>query len=210
MILIGLTGGIGSGKSTVCSQLKDRGAVVIDADHIAREVVEPGPILDRIVQRFGHNILGPDSALDRKALARIVFSDPDALNDLEEITHPAIRSITAAWIVQSREDGASVVVHDMPILIEAGLPEMYDLVVSVVAPAEVRLARAVARGMDAADVRKRMAAQASEQQQRAVADVVLENSGSLVDLTATVEDFVAAYLPDLKPRVPLPHASHGH
>lgn len=188
MLRVGLTGGIGSGKSTVARRLAERGATVIDADQIAREVVEPGMSAYRaIVERFGDQIVTPDGTLDRPALGRIVFGDPAALADLEAITHPAIGEITASRMAAARRNG--VVVHDMPILVEKGLSSDYHLVVVVDTPVEERLRRLVEdRGMAERDARGRIAVQASDAERYAAADVVLSNSGSMEDLVSSVDE----------------------
>jgi dephospho-CoA kinase len=187
---IGLTGGIGSGKSTVSALLAARGAVVVDADRIAREVVEPGtPGLAAVVEAFGPGVVGPDGALDRPALAAVVFADPDARARLDGIVHPLVRARAAALAAEAPAD--AVVVHDVPLLVETGRWEPYDLVLVVQADPETRVARLVRRGLAEADARARMAAQATDEQRRAVADVVLDNSGSQEELAAQVERFWA-------------------
>ncbi|MDO5501555.1 MAG: dephospho-CoA kinase [Actinomycetia bacterium] len=187
MLRVGLTGGIGSGKSTVARRLAELGATVIDADQIAREVVEPGtPALAQITERFGAELIGPDGTLDRPALGRIVFEDPDALADLEAITHPAIWEVTATRMAVARRNG--IVVHDMPILVEKDLSADYHLVVVVDTPEEERVRRLVAdRGMTEADARNRIAAQASDEQRYAAADAVLSNTGTMEELSAAVD-----------------------
>src|SRR5690606_31772289 len=187
MLRVGLTGGIGSGKSTVGRRFTELGGTVVDADRIAREVVEPGSrALRAIVERFGEDMLGEDGALDRPALARIVFADPAALADLEGITHPAIWELTATRMATARRNG--IVVHDMPILVEKGLASAYHLVVVVDAPAEERLRRLVEdRGMDAADARARIAVQATDAQRRAAADALIPNTGTIDELRQAVD-----------------------
>ncbi|MGH9041735.1 MAG: dephospho-CoA kinase [Acidimicrobiia bacterium] len=183
-LLVGLTGGIGSGKSTVSGALEERGAVVIDADAIARQVVEPGtPGFDAVVDRFGPAVVAVDGSLDRAALARLVFEDAGARADLNAIVHPLVaqesqRRVTAA-------PAGAVVVMDVPLLVEAARSG-YDLVVVVEAPAGVRLTRLVTRGMDPTDARRRMEAQASDEERRRVADVVVDNGGSRDDLEGQV------------------------
>lgn len=178
MLRVGLTGGIGSGKSTVSTQLASLGAVVVDADAIAREVVEPGaPALAAIVGRFGSQVLDGDGRLRRAELGRLVFGDPAALRDLEAITHPAIWARTDDLIAGARED--AVVVHDMPLLVEKAMAPEYHLVLVVGASAETRLQRLVDhRGMPAADARARIAAQAGDDARRVAADVWLDNEGT--------------------------------
>ncbi|HZB67464.1 MAG TPA: dephospho-CoA kinase, partial [Ornithinibacter sp.] len=169
MLRVGLTGGIGSGKSTVSAQLASLGAVVVDADAVAREVVEPGmPAFAAVVERFGPEVLRPDGALDRPALGRLVFADPAALRDLEAITHPQIWARTEEIVAGARPD--AVVVHDMPLLVEKGMGAEYHLVLVVGAAEEVRLRRLVdQRGMSEADARARIAAQADDDARRAAA-----------------------------------------
>ena len=184
---VGLTGGIGSGKSTVSVLLAEHGAVVIDYDLIAREVVEPGmPALAAIVERFGPAILLPDGHLDRPALGSIVFGDESARRDLEAITHPAIGQL--AWSRDASTPAGAVIVHDHPLLIEVGLNKMVDLVVVVDVPEDVQVDRLVRlRGMAEGDVRARIAAQSSREGRLAAADVVLDNSGSPDQLVAAVD-----------------------
>ena len=177
MLRVGLTGGIGSGKSTVAGVLASLGATLVDADVVAREVVEPGtPALAEIAERFGPGVLAPDGTLDRPALGRVVFGDPAALRDLEGITHPAIWRRTAELVAAAPAD--AVVVHDMPLLVEKGMAGEYHLVVVVAASEEVRLRRLVdQREMAETDARARIAAQADDDARRAAADVWLPNEG---------------------------------
>lgn len=187
MIRVGLTGGIGSGKSTVAGLLAEHGALVIDADGIAREVVEPGqPALAEITQRFGSGVLAADGSLDRGALAAIVFHDTAALSDLNAITHPRIAARTAELIEAAPAD--AVVVYDMPLLVENGLAEGWDVVLVVEADRDVRVHRLIERGLDEVDIQARMARQATDEQRRAVADVVIDNSGDLASLRARVNE----------------------
>lgn len=177
MLLVGLTGGIGAGKSTVASLLAERGAVVIDADAVAREVVEPGsPAYDEIVAHFGSEVVGPDGALDRAVLAAEVFGDVDARRDLEQITHPAIRAEFARRIIEAGDE--AVVVCDVPLLVESGSVDTrgYAAVIVVEASPETRVARLVRRGLPAGDARARMEAQATDAERRAVASHLLDNS----------------------------------
>jgi dephospho-CoA kinase len=190
VLSIGLTGGIGSGKSTVSALLAARGAVVVDADRIAREVVEPGtPGLAAVVEAFGAGVLGPDGALDRPALAAVVFADPAARARLDAIVHPLVRARAAELAAGAPAD--AVVVHDVPLLVETGRWEPYDLVLVVEADPETRVARLVRRGLTADDARARMAAQATDEQRREVADAVLDNSGTQDELAAQVDRFWA-------------------
>lgn len=186
MLLIGLTGGIGSGKSTVSALLAERGAVVIDADAITRELQQPGtPVLDAMVARFGPGILAADGTLDRQAVADIVFADPEALADLGAIVHPAVGAEIARRL--GEEAGTDhLVVLDVPLLVESGRDDMAALVVVDVDP-EVAVRRLVAqRGMREEDARARMARQASRDDRLARADLVIDNSGSRDDLAAAV------------------------
>ncbi|MGY1776030.1 dephospho-CoA kinase [Geodermatophilus sp. SYSU D00804] len=188
MLRIGLTGGIGSGKSTVAALLAARGALVVDADRIAREVVEPGTAgLAAVVEAFGPDVLTPDGALDRPALAAVVFADPQARARLDGIVHPLVRA-RAQEVVQSAPEDA-VVVQDVPLLVETGQAGAYDLVLVVEADLDTRVARLVLRGLTEDDARARIAAQATDEQRRAVADVVLDNSGAPEALAAQVERF---------------------
>lgn len=186
MLRVGLTGGIGSGKSTVSAQLASLGAVVVDADAVAREVVEPGtPALAAVAGRFGSAVLAMDGSLDRPALGQVVFGDPVALRDLEALTHPAIWARTAQIIDDAGPD--AVVVHDMPLLVEKGMGADYHLVIVVGAAEEVRVRRLVdQRGMSETDARSRMAAQAGDDARRAAADVWLDNEATTEALRAQV------------------------
>ena len=188
MLRIGLTGGIGSGKSTVSALLAARGAVIVDADRIAREVVEPGtPGLARIVEAFGEGVLAPDGSLDRAALAAVVFAEPEARRQLDGIVHPLVRARAAELARAAPPD--AVVVNDVPLLVETGQASSYDLVLVVQADPAIRVSRLVQRGLTAEDARARMEAQASDEERRAVADVVLDNSGTPEDLAEQVDRF---------------------
>jgi dephospho-CoA kinase len=191
MFQVGLTGGIGSGKSTVSARLADHGAVVIDYDQLARDAVEVGtPALSAISERFGADVIAPDGSLDRPGLGSIVFGDDAARADLEAITHPAIVELAIAREATVPDDG--VVVHDHPLLVEMGMAAFCDLVVVVDAPEDVQVERLVTtRGMTEADARARMAAQASREERLAEADVVLDNTGSIEDLEARVDELWA-------------------
>ncbi|WP_344587944.1 dephospho-CoA kinase [Actinomadura vinacea] len=187
MLKVGLTGGIGSGKSEVSSRLRGHGAVVIDADRIAREVVEPGtPGLAAVVAEFGEEVLLPDGGLDRPKVGSIVFADPQRLTALNGIVHPLVGERTRE--LMEAAPGDAVVVFDVPLLAENGLGEMYDVVVVVDAPVETQLERLTSRrGMTEEDARSRIAAQASRADRRAIADRVIDNSGSLDDLKSQVD-----------------------
>jgi dephospho-CoA kinase len=186
MTRIGLTGGIGSGKSTVARLLAEHGAIIIDADQIARAVVEPGePALAEIADRFGPEVIAADGTLDRGSLASIVFTDTAALADLNAITHPRIAERTAALLDSAPSD--AVVVYDMPLLVENGLTDGWDAVIVVTADRAARVHRLLGRGLAADDIDARMARQATDEQRRAVADVVIDNSGDLQSLRAQVD-----------------------
>lgn len=186
MVVIGLTGGIGAGKSTVAEMLAARGAVVVDADRIAREVVEPGrPAFDAIVARFGGSVVARDGTLDRPTLAALVFGDDKARRDLEDITHPAIQTEMARQMLDHAGTDR-VVVLDIPLLKEKREPMAGVIVVDV--PEEVAVARLVGqRGFVEADARTRIAAQISREARRALADVVIDNSGDRTHLEAEVD-----------------------
>jgi dephospho-CoA kinase len=188
VLLVGLTGGIGAGKSTVARLLSERGAIVIDADSIVRELQQPGTDVFRaIVERFGQDIVSADGSLDRERLAGIVFRDDDARSALNAIVHPAVYAVMAERIA-GLKDGDEVVVLDIPLLAEAGGGEGMDAVVVVEADQDARAARVVAeRGLDPEDVRARMATQASPEQRGALADVVIRNDGTVEDLQEQVE-----------------------
>jgi dephospho-CoA kinase len=187
MLRVGLTGGIASGKSTVANELARRGAVIIDADELAREVVEPGtPGFAAVVRRFGEGVLR-DERLDRAALARIVFADPQARRDLERIIHPEVRRRAA------EREGAlphtAVVVHVIPLLVETGKESDFDLCVVVDVDRQTQLARLMARRpMSREEAESRIAAQATREQRLAAADIVIPNVGTLTDLTEQVDD----------------------
>ena len=190
VLRIGLTGGIGSGKSTVSALLAARGARVVDADVLAREVVAAGsPGLAAVVEAFGEEVAAPDGSLDRPALAAVVFGDPSARATLDGIVHPLVRA-RAVDIISAMPDDA-VVVQDIPLLVETGQAGSFDLVLVVEADGETRVARLVQRGLSEDDARARIAAQATDEQRRAVADVVLDNSGTLDELTEQVDRFWA-------------------
>lgn len=199
MYLIGLTGGIGSGKSTVAARMVERGARLIDADAIAREVVEPGqPAYDDIVAAFGPAVVGPDGALDRAALGRIVFADDDRRALLNRLTHPRVGEEIAARLAEiatsepsSASACAGLVVIDVPLLVETGQDRGYQAVVVVATHPDTQVARLVAgRGMDAADARARIAAQATLEEKLARATHVIWNEGSLDELRRRTDEVV--------------------
>jgi dephospho-CoA kinase len=185
VLLVGLTGGIGSGKSTVAGLLAARGAHVLDADAIAREIVEPGmPALAQLVERFGPGILAADGSLDRPRLAELAFASDEERKALEGITHPAINAEFMRRMAEAPPDG--IVVMDVPLLVESGL-RTYECVLVVEAPRELRLERLEVRGVGRADAETRMAAQATDEERRAVADHVIDNGGDLASLEAQVD-----------------------
>ena len=179
MLRIGVTGGIGSGKSTVAQMFAEHDAVIIDADGIARELVEPGrPALGLLVAEFGPRILREDGSLDRGELASLAFSEAEGTRRLNAIMHPLIREEAARRVSRAQDDGARVVVYDMPLLVETGQQDLVDIVVVVDVPEEEQVRRA-APSFTEVDVRRRMAAQASRDERRALADYVIDNSGPL-------------------------------
>lgn len=192
MLLVGLTGGIGSGKSTVAALLAERGAVVVDADAVARDVVTPGSEgLAEVVAAFGGSVLAPDGTLDRTVLAALVFADEAARRRLEAIVHPRVAAVIAARIAHLAADPAlppdAVVVVDHPLIVETGQQGRFDAVVVVEADPEDRVARVVrARGLVPEQVRARMATQASDAERREHATDVLTNDGDLVALEEAV------------------------
>ncbi|TXS51020.1 dephospho-CoA kinase [Streptomyces sp. t39] len=186
MLTVGLTGGIGAGKSEVSRLFVSYGAVLVDADRIAREVVEPGtPGLAAVVEAFGREVLTPQGALDRPKLGAIVFGDPERLATLNAIVHPLVGARSRELEAAAGPD--DVVVHDVPLLTENGLAELYDVVVVVDASPRTQLDRLVRlRGMSESDARARMAAQATRDERRAVADLVIDNDGPLAELEPQV------------------------
>ncbi len=211
MLRVGLTGGIGAGKSTVANRLSEHGAVLIDSDRIAREVVRPGtPGLAEIVEAFGEDVLAPDGSLDRAALAAKAFATEESRKRLNAIVHPKVGARTAELMAASAPD--AILVHDIPLLVEGGLAPMYHLVVMVDAPEEIRVRRLVeARGMSEADARARIKAQATVEQRRAVADVWLDNSGApdivLADVDALWADRLVPFEANVRLRKPRPPMS---
>ena len=186
-VRIGLTGGVGAGKSTVAAMLAELGAVVIDADAIAREVVEPGtPGLAAVVDHFGRDVLGPDGGLDRPKLASIVFGDEQQRQALNAIVHPLVGARMGELMAAAPAD--AVVVWDVPLLVENGSAGGFDTVVVVEADPDVRVARLAARGMAEHDARERMASQATDEQRRAVADEVVVNNGDVDELRRRVRE----------------------
>ncbi len=211
MILVGLTGGIGSGKSTVSGLLQARGAVIIDADAIVREVQQPGsPVLAELAQKFGSDVLAEDGSLDRQAVANIVFTDPDALKSLNAIVHPAVgREMNQRMIAQRASN--NVVILDIPLLTENPREGLQGRIV-VDIPVELQVQRLTSfRGFDEADARARISRQATRQERLDKADFVVDNSGGLEDLIPQI-DLLWAWLaslpqlpPDYEPITPVPN-----
>jgi dephospho-CoA kinase len=186
VLRVGLTGGIGAGKSAVAQLLSVHGAQLIDADVLSREVVAPGTDgLAQVVAAFGPEVLSVDGSLDRAGLGRLVFADPAARERLNGIIHPLVGARAAELMAQAPPD--AVVVHDVPLLTENNLASGYDLVIVVEAPLSARLERLVHRGLSTEDARSRINAQASDEQRRAIADVVIVNDSDLDELGRRVE-----------------------
>jgi dephospho-CoA kinase len=187
MIRVVVTGGIGSGKSEVTRLFDELGAVVVDADVLAREVVAAGtPGLEEIVRTFGPDLVGPDGELDRPAMGRRVFADPTARTQLEAIIHPRVRQRGGEIEAEAPED--AVVVHDIPLLVETGQADRFAAVVVVDVPEELQVQRLAGRGMDEDDARSRIRAQASREERLAVADYVIDNTGRREDLRPQVAE----------------------
>jgi dephospho-CoA kinase len=206
---VGLTGGIGSGKSTVAGLLRAKGATVVDADEVARSVVEPGePALTKLVGRFGDGILDADGRLDRAALAAIAFADDDGRKALGEITWPAIGEEFERQIREAPED--AIVICDVPLLVEskAAAARPYVAVVVVEAPLDLRLDRLEVRGVPRDDAQRRMAAQATDEERREVATHLIDNGGDLESLSRQVDD-VWADLLTRQPPEPIPAEASG-
>ena len=190
-LTVGLTGGIGSGKSEVSRRLAELGAVVIDADRVAREVVEPGTAgLERVVEAFGSQVLRADGSLDREGLGRVVFGDPDKLAILNRIVHPLVGERIATMMADVEHDRPdAVVVYDVPLLVENNLADRYDVVVVVAAQPETQIRRLVnSRAMPEEDALARIAAQAPLKDKLAVADIVIENDADLAELDRRVRE----------------------
>jgi dephospho-CoA kinase len=187
VLLVGLTGGIGSGKSTVASMLAERGAVVIDADVLARDAIAPGtPGFDRVVELFGDDALSPAGDLDRARIAETAFHDEGKRHALEAIVHPEVARRVAETVAEHAGTDR-VVVLDSPLLIESGAYEACDVVIVVRVSDRTQLTRLVERGMDEADARARIAAQLPTKEKTALADVVIDNEGTLADLEVEVD-----------------------
>lgn len=193
MLKIGLTGGIGSGKSTVARLLAEAGIPVVDADQVARDIMEPGsPVLAEVTREFGADLLDASGALNRAELARRAFATAEATKRLNAITHPAIRAESARRLSELEKSGAAAGVYDMPLLFELGLDKSMDLNVVVDAGVEVRVARLVEkRGLDEADVRNRIARQLGDEERCERADIVLDNNGTPGQLEAQVATLVS-------------------
>jgi len=202
MRTIGLTGGIGSGKSAVSDILRDLGALVIDADAVAHEVYRPGTDGWReVVEAFGSEIAGPSGEIDRGKLAGIVFGDAAQLERLNRIVHPRTRDLVAERLGRAEESGEAAVVVEAPLLFEAGWEEMFDEVWVVSAPEETAVARVVeARGTDAESVRSRMRAQMSNEDRLSRSDAAIDNSGSLADLRAAVTEAWGRFIARMDPQ----------
>lgn len=203
MPLIALTGGIASGKSTIARRLAELGAVVVDADAIVRDVQQPGsPVLDAIAASFGDDVIGAGGVLDRAALGARVFGDGEALARLNAIVHPAVRAESARrFDAAFAADPGAVVVYDVPLLVEARVDDPWDLIVVADAPADVRAQRLVdLRGLSAAEAAARIASQAGDEQRRAIADVLVDTSGSLEETLAQVDALWARMPPQSPPR----------
>lgn len=188
MLLVGLTGGIGSGKSTVARMLEERGAVVFDADLLAREAVEPGtPGHAAVIERFGADVLAPGGELDREALASIVFADPSARRDLEQIVHPEVRRLFAEGS-EAYHDTDRIVVFSAPLLVESGMHTAFEILVVVSATVATQIERLMRqRGMSEPAIRARIDAQAPLEDKAAVADFLVDNEGTLAELQSQVE-----------------------
>jgi len=187
-VILGVTGNIASGKSTVCRELARRGAIVVDADQLAREVVEPGsPVLEQLVAAFGGDILNADGRLDRQCLGALVFSDPAARERLNAIIHPAIATLSVKRLQELRAD-AALIVYEAPLLFEVGAQTRVDKVLVVTITPEVQLARLMARDdLDRQSARQRIAAQMPQEQKIARADYLIDNSASPEETMAQVE-----------------------
>ena len=190
MLLIGLTGNIASGKSTVARLLSERGATIIDADVLARRVVEPGmPAFDEIVRRWGRQVVAPDGALDRDVLRRLVFSQHEQLEELNEIVHPEVAAYRDRLVDEARQRGDRLVVQDIPLLFERGIVDQFDRIVLVDAPRPVRLERLMReRGLSETEAMDMITAQMPAELKRARADYIIENTGTVRELEERVSE----------------------
>lgn len=188
MLLVGLTGGIGAGKTTVARMLEARGAVVFDADLLARDAIAPGtPGHDAVVERFGPHVLAPGGDIDREALASMVFADPSARRELEAIVHPEVRRLFAEG-AETYRDTDAVVVFSAPLLVETGMHTAFEVLVVVSAPVGDQVDRLLRdRGMSEIAIRQRIAAQMPLEEKAAVADILIDNEGTLEELEGQVE-----------------------
>jgi dephospho-CoA kinase len=196
MLLVGLTGNIGSGKSTVARMLSERGATIIDADVLARRAVELGtPAYTKIVARWGRAVLSPDGHLDRAALRRVVFADQAQLEELNEIVHPEVERLRDHLVDQARARGDRIVVCDIPLLFEKGMAERFDRILLVDAPRPIRLERLLHdRGLQTTEAMEIIAAQMPAELKRARADFIVENGGTLTQLERRVQDLWASLM----------------
>jgi dephospho-CoA kinase len=190
MLIIGLTGNIASGKSTVARLLSERGATIIDADILARRVVEPGmPAFDEIVRRWGPGVVAPDGGLDRDALRRLVFSHHDQLEQLNEIVHPEVVAYRVRHVAEARQRGDPRVVCDIPLLFERGIVDQFDRIVLVDAPRPIRLERLMReRGLSETEAMDMMTAQMPAELKRARADYIIDNTGTVRELEDRVSE----------------------
>jgi len=198
MLLVGLTGNIGSGKSTVAQMLSERGATIIDADVLARRAVEMGtPAFDKIVRRWGNDILAPDGHLDRAALRRVVFADHDQLEELNQIVHPEVERLRMRLVEQARKRGDRVVMCDIPLLFERHMTDRFDRIILVDSHRAIRLERLVKeRGLRETEAMDMIAAQMPAELKRARADFVIDNDGTLTQLERRVQDVWSALMRD--------------
>jgi dephospho-CoA kinase len=209
MLLVGLTGNIGSGKSTVAQMLSERGATIIDADILARRAVETGTAaFDEIVRRWGADVLAPDGHLDRAALRRVVFADHDQLEELNQIVHPEVERLRARLLEQARKRGDRVVICDIPLLFERHMTDRFDRIVLVDSHRALRLERLVKeRGLRETEAMDMIAAQMPAELKRAGADFVIDNDGTLTQLERRVQDVWASLMRDATDATPRPSAA---